>query len=104
MRLIDADALIEDLKYLRYIKPSDIARIQNFEIWRCISAVQDAPTIEERPTGEWNKWEDERWGGVWHYCSNCHNDALYKQVDGIFKQILSDFCPNCGAKMKGEEE
>ena len=60
--------------------------------------------LEERPTGEWLEWVDERWGGVWHYCSNCHNDALYKKVDGIFKQILSDFCPYCGVKMKGGEE
>lgn len=59
---------------------------------------------QERPTGKWLEWEDERWGGVWHYCSNCHNDALYKRVDGTFKQILSDCCPNCGAKMKQEAE
>ena len=59
---------------------------------------------ENRPTGKWLKWEDERWGGVWHYCSNCRRDALCDRVDGIFKQVLSDFCPHCGAKMKGGAE
>lgn len=58
--------------------------------------------LETRSKGKWNEWEDERWGGVWYYCTNCHYDALYKRVDGILTQVLSDFCPNCGADMRGE--
>lgn len=65
-------------------------------------AIRDGKTNFSRPHGEWLEWDDERWGGVWYYCSNCHNDALYKRVDGIFKQILSDYCPNCGADMRKE--
>ena len=65
---------------------------------------EDAKRAYESPKGEWLEWEDERWGGVWHYCSNCHNDALYKRVDGTFKQILSDYCPNCGADMREDTD
>lgn len=33
-----------------------------------------------------------------HICSECGNDALNAEGD----DFLTDFCPNCGAKMDGE--
>lgn len=45
----------------------------------------------ERPTGE---WLDMPFG---HHCSNCHKGT-------VFINRVYDFCPNCGAKMKGEKE
>ena len=44
------------------------------------------PTVEERPTGEW--LEDS--GNI--ACSHCHTIWLYRRTN---------YCPNCGAKMKG---
>ena len=35
-----------------------------------------------------------------HYCSVCGNDA-YADEEG--KDILSDFCPHCGADMRGDQ-
>lgn len=57
-----------------------------------------AETIQElsfestakRPTGEW------KIGGKtthYHYCSICGNDG----------DLQDNFCPNCGAKMKGDK-
>lgn len=47
----------------------------------------------ERLTGEWIK-TDNRWGiGTWR-CSYC--DSFY--------DVKTNYCPTCGAKMKGEEE
>lgn len=57
--------------------------------------------IESQRPAEWIEHEDERWGGVWYTCSNCHQYAPYKQDDyNIWRQKLSDFCPNCGRRMK----
>lgn len=43
----------------------------------------------QRPLGKW--LEDS--GNI--ACSNCHTIWLYRKTN---------YCPNCGAKMKGEEE
>ena len=77
MRLIDADALMNDAVIHRSATTNE----------SCIpvDAVDDAPTIEERKTG---KWIDDN-------CSVCgqyvyHGDAR-------------NYCPNCGAKMRGDK-
>ena len=47
----------------------------------------------DRPQGEWI----DRSGGIegaWNYCSVCGEQAI----------DLYDFCPNCGAKMKGADD
>ena len=44
--------------------------------------------LEEQPTGEWIE------GTLGYYCSRC----------GMYGWFDDDFCPRCGAKMKGEEE
>ena len=47
----------------------------------------------DRPQGE---WIDKSNGieGAWNYCSVCGEQAIE----------LYDFCPNCGAKMKGADD
>lgn len=60
--------------------------------------VDSMPTVEERPQGEWIKWNFKTFGamGDWEYkCSNCE-----KVYGGEY-----NFCPNCGAEMqKGSTE
>ena len=51
--------------------------------------------LEERPQGEWIERSDET-----HYCSNCRGDA----IDGDFDEILTTFCPNCGARMEFKKD
>ena len=53
--------------------------------------ISNIPTIEERKDGKWldNKWLGEK-------CSVCSWELHYIDF-GQFK-----YCPNCGAKMKGE--
>jgi len=104
-RLIDADALITwfDEHYDdEYVTVGFVTGL-----------IKDEPTIEpERKKGCWISVDSyTAFGGdemLWmshgnpialHYCSECKNDA-YAGEDG--EDLLTDFCPNCGADMRGE--
>lgn len=50
------------------------------------------------------------WGGMdvpenhgRHKCSECREFALLRYEKPLRKEVLSDFCPNCGAKMEADE-
>lgn len=61
------------------------------------SLIANSKPYEERPQGEWIKWNFKTFGafGDWEYkCSNCE-----KVYGGEY-----NFCPNCGAQMKGYTE
>ena len=107
MRIIDADALtvthineVDVLGYkLKYGTGIPVVRL---------AEVECAPTIEpERKTGKWIKGIDVPGRNPYlHlsdalYCSVCHNEAYW---DTDYGQQIFDYCPNCGAKMEGEED
>ena len=132
MRLIDADALKEDLT--KWFPQFTLEGIEPKTLFAQIMRdIDNAPTVEtdieavakdayehgytdgwkerygeldERPQGEWiEKVETKQLGHGWlttHeiVCSNCGKDAEW--LDGG-SQLLSKFCPNCGADMRGEE-
>ena len=60
--------------------------------------------------GEWIPYESESYGGndetTWYKCSNCGKDAYGRCWDDEWYSmpICSEYCPNCGAKMKGGAE
>lgn len=67
---------------------------------------------QERPKGEWEAltasevcgWNPEFAGRdpiFLHRCSICKHDVY---VNEFGEEILSDFCPFCGADMRGEED
>lgn len=83
MRLIDADALITEYDRVHVGEPGGARKLM------C-----DAPTVEERKTGEWITQEF----GSWAECSECHE--LYD-----IPMAYSNFCPNCGTDMReGQDE
>ena len=108
MRLIDADVLYEracelEAQALEYVGKiiHDDEKIEEWRKWSAIlnertafkHDVYDAPTIEERKKGKWiDKSGDIE--GAWNYCSVCGEQAI----------DLYDFCPNCGADMRGEND
>lgn len=67
------------------------------ETIRAMKAADVAPVVHAR----WISWEE---AGNFvpspdrHECSVCH-DAAQVLVNGF--ELLSDYCPNCGAKMDG---
>lgn len=50
--------------------------------------------------GEWKRRENKSPTQIEAYCSICGRDAVYQVIDNKWK--FENFCPHCGAKMKGE--
>lgn len=124
MRLIDADALKESLKQSKEacktwydncdsdMKPRVEQALITF--MECIIRVNDMPTIEERKNGEWiirgkqmvlnleNAREQYSALGYTHrniqqlQCSECRKITL------VDESILYEYCPHCGACMRGQ--
>ena len=103
------------LKTLEYINKGNFNTVEGIREW-----IDNAPTVEQsyqmpkdyiknkldysRPQGEWITWEEaENYiaSPNRHECSCCH-DSAQVLVNGI--ELLSDFCPNCGADMRGGRE
>lgn len=55
---------------------------------------------ELRPKGEW-EFEYENYGEYYFTCNACNTE---EEVPTVMGKPKYKFCPNCGAKMKGEEE
>jgi hypothetical protein len=95
MRPIDADALIKTIDSHCYPVQHDMTSIEpGMTRIGILQAIQEQPTIDpERKKG---KWIDKSGGieGAWNYCSVCGEQAI----------DLYDFCPNCGADMRGESD
>ena len=107
MRLIDKDALYERLKADEelardrvidtpnsfpngMLNPAAVRyQAQLSERTRLKEIVHDAPTIEERKTGEWIPFDIP-----WYQCSEC--GAVRENTS-----FMANFCPYCGADMRG---
>lgn len=65
-------------------------------------AIANMPTIEERKKGKWINGSDERFVK----CSKCGMETTRNELQGIalFGKEEPNYCPNCGAVMKGEND
>lgn len=70
-----------------------------------VQTIMVLPAADVAPVrhGRWITW-DEAGNDIpsphRHECSVCH-DAAQVLVNGV--ELLSDYCPNCGARMDGAE-
>ena len=55
----------------------------------------------ERKKGRWIE-TDDGWDGVYYECSCCKE--AFTLIDGTPTDNLYNYCPNCGAEMRGEED
>lgn len=87
MRLINADRLLEDKRIEKYY------HLKNGDIAIPLIDIKHAPTIEERKKGKW-----KREGSAFNLrCPYCRK-FFVEPVGSKF-----DFCPTCGADMRGDE-
>lgn len=95
MRLIDADELKKDIDGYDYSEEGYSDRMDFKFIYEVID---NQPTVEAKPvvTGEWMKSET----GV-YICSKCNNG--YKNQPTCMGHPMFEYCPMCGAKMKGAD-
>lgn len=90
MRLIDADALIEQMEEDMEHMEEPLAKMFT---GAAISDIKHAPTIEpERKTGRWI--QIYAWSNVCK-CSECGGRRIMSSFD--------KYCSYCGADMKGEQ-
>ena len=93
MRLIDADALYKDICDSINAMTRIGITVDGDYLWAKINdALENASTIE--PKRKMGKWITQEFGS-WAECSECHE--LYD-----IPIAYSNFCPNCGADMRGE--
>ena len=112
MRLIDADALINEAME-RYCSDCERRKGVKNGKWKIVYSIgdapcracgigdmidelEDAPTIEERKTGKWIL--DSKPGR--YRCSEC---LAFSARDDLGNEYLSDYCSVCGADMRGEQ-
>lgn len=101
MRLIDADMFEKKIDELK----NDAQRINDMFFFDGILAILDSqPTIDPK-RGKWKGyWKSQFMGcddfgnpiyrdGKIYYCSKCNRRTIIKE----------NFCPNCGADMRGEK-
>lgn len=94
----------------RLIDAEEVKQIFDFEVDRgetdlfdaFDTAIESATTIEAAPVVH-GRWEDKptgRYGQQQSWCSACRE---HSGIGGIEKNRHRAYCPNCGARMDGDE-
>jgi hypothetical protein len=91
-RLIDANALMERLKFKRRNSEVGLHRGLQSAMTQC----EKAPTVDAVEVVH-GRWIETKNG---FHCSNCkRKPGRHQTKQGAY---LSNYCPNCGAKMDGD--
>ena len=109
VRLIDANAIVEKLKsYYEALSPDVQSElIRRDEVSSCIAELINAPTIDAQPVKR-GKWSEYSRNALETYieCTNCcvASRPIHLQMVTINGSGLPDYCPNCGADMRGDKD
>lgn len=109
MRLIDADALIRFLQDSTY---KNGERVYNFALQEIIDCMPTFPVATVThgwwiPVDSYSAFggDEATWYAhgnptAFHYCSECKEQS---RLDEFGNEMLSKYCPDCGAKMGNPE-
>lgn len=61
-----------------------------------------AADVVEVRHGRWLEYDGADKG--FHYCSECKRQAFNYEDGEVVVEVLSDWCPHCGARMDKEDE
>ena len=75
--------------------------VEHGQEYKPFEIIANGLPYEERPKGEWKTVEGID-GDEYYECSNCGEPWVL--TAGTPKDNNMNFCPNCGAKMKGGAE
>ena len=112
MALIDQDELLEKVKKRKELTVKELDGIPKYgEVYarligemggvdRVRQIIEEMPTIEQPKKGHWEKakYADDRW----HQCSEC--GTATEAVDHNGYKLICNYCPVCGADMRGGKE
>ena len=87
----DAIEVVEELNAISFYELNEHSKEAFAEIRRVLKALPSA----DRPQGEWIKRKVE--GADFYACSICG------KIVNLLQMHSYNFCPNCGARMKGAE-
>ena len=105
-RYIDADKLIDTLKAIQQEHSPNLTKATNEAIDLGLSLsmrkVREQPTADvvEVKHGKWVDKFNRNRIATQSFCSVCGN---HSGIGGIESNRHKPYCPNCGAKMDGEE-
>ena len=70
-----------------------------------VQLMNDAPEadVAEVRHGKWIEWWDDNYLTFCYKCSECGEYPLTKE-ETMHDEVLSKYCPSCGARMDGDEE
>ena len=96
MRYIDADKLKQHYTWIRY------ADSETADLFDNIIDQQPTADVRENVRGEWIiKTDGFVIKRVWGVCSECGNTLDFSGVNA--GRGDANFCPNCGADMRGDQ-
>lgn len=116
--LISRSALLKDMEEERqYFHKRGLGGAEHILVHHCLPHIDNATAVEQecyitgaqwnefmeehkRPHGEWFLLDECSNEGV--YCSNCHKKVY--RVEYANQKVKSNYCPNCGADMRGGKE
>lgn len=69
-----------------------------------LTAIETAPTIDPDSLRERGRWERDPDSPPRHKCSKCGSNPYDNEADQLrfnadFKEYLTKYCPDCGARM-----